>query len=73
MNEVLLEVQLAIVGDDRVCQRSSVDGRMRGWTPSAAAMAAVASVRDSPERSRRVRSTCVARSASPRLNQAGPP
>ena len=52
---------------------SSDMGAIRDRTPRRAARSAVTALKDSPARSRRVRSTWVARSRSPSRNQSSPP
>ena len=57
----------------RVRTGSSLIGSTRGPTPSRVHKSAVIADSVSPARSRRVRSTCTARSRSPRRNQVSPP
>ena len=71
-HEVLLEADLALVGHgDHACgSGSSVPAAAGSPSPHAAAISAVTSDSGAPARSRSVRYRWVARSRSPRLNQA---
>ena len=73
-HEIILEIEpCSRVVRSRVRTGSSLIGSMRVAMPSRRRKSGMIADRLSPARSRRVRSTCVARSPSPRRNQVSPP